>query len=271
MSVRGAVEKAEQAAQSPSLATVVREAIEQQSNAMRMVLPKDHDPERFGRLVLTAVKATPKLMECFSTPQGRTSVLLSAMQLATVGLEPNTATQEAWLLPRKNKGVMECEASIGYRGLLKLARRSGEIKSVYAEVVREHDQFTWGRGLADDELEFRPADGDRGELTHAFAVVRYMNGGHDFVVLNRAQVEARRESSTSYKFAPNASPWTSHPESMWKKSALRELSKTMPLTSELSTVIAHDEAPLTMTDDGVIQATYTDVAGELERTTETED
>lgn len=259
--VRGAVEKAEQAPAKPSLATVVRTAIENQSSSMRQVLPKDHDPERFARLVLTAVKATPKLMECFSTDQGRTSVLLSAMQLATVGLEPNTATQDAWLLPRKNGGVMECEMSIGYRGYLKLARRSGEIKSVYADVVRDKDEFEWSRGL-DDTLRHvaYPVDAERGELRYAYAVVRYMNGGHDFVVLGKADVEKRREMSTSYKFAPRSSPWTIWPDEMWKKTALRVLAKTLPLTAEAASTLAGDESRLAMDDDGVIvtTATYAD-------------
>src|SRR5690606_162224 len=129
-----------------SPATYVRQIIDRQSDAFRQVLPKHVEPDRFARLVLTAIRATPELMACFETQQGQTSVLLSAMQAAAIGVEPNTPTQEAWLLPRRNKGVWECQLSIGYRGMLKLARRSGTIKTIFAEVVRERDHFHWSRG-----------------------------------------------------------------------------------------------------------------------------
>jgi len=259
--VRNAVAKTEAAAveraQAPNLATVVRDAIKAQSSAFRTVLPRHVDPERFSRLTLAAVKATPELMQCFRTEQGQTSVLLAAMQAAAIGIEPNTPTQDAWLLPRKNKGIWECQLMIGYRGLLKLARRSGTIKTIYAEVVRQGDHFVWARGLEDDVLEHRPDGDGTGALTDAYAVARYKDGGYSFIVLNRHQVEARRAMSDSWKNPKSRpySPWTKWPDAMWRKSAIRALVPFLDLSPDVERAVHLDEKPLHLDDEaGVIEA-----------------
>ena len=253
-----AIEKAE-GPKPPSLATVVRTAIEKQASAFAAILPAGTDHERFARLVLTAVKATPQLTECFATQQGQTSVLLSAMQAAAVGLEPNTPTQEAWLLPRKNKGVMEAQLSIGYRGYLKLARRSGEVLDIWAEVVKEGDEFDYRLGLERTLTHVPAPSSERGDNTHAYAVVRYKDGGLNFVVLDRSEVEARRARSDSFRFGKDYSPWTTSPDAMWRKSALRALVPYLPLAAQAANVIATDERPIAYDDEaGVIQATAID-------------
>lgn len=237
-----------------STATVVREAIERQEGAFAQVLPSVVDPGRFSRLVLTAIKSTPDLMRCFATTQGETSVLIATMQCAALGLEPNTPTQDAWLLPRRNQGTWECQLSIGYRGLLKLARRSGTIRTIFADVVRANDEFRWSRGLEADELVHVPADEDRGELRYVYAVARFRDGGYAFEVLSRHQVEARRAMSDSWKNdkARPYSPWSKWPEQMWRKTALRALIPYLDLSPEAERALATDERTLRLSDDGVI-------------------
>jgi recombination protein RecT len=237
-----------------STATVVRASIDRQSGAFRQVLPAGVDPDRFSRLVLTAVKAAPDLMRCFATPQGETSVLLAAMQCAAVGLEPNTPTQDAWMVPRQNHGVWECLLWIGYRGQLKLARRSGNILEIVARVVRERDQFEWWFDLDGDHLHHRPGEGDRGALQYAYAIARFTNGGKVSEVLSKAQVEGRRVLSDSWKTDKGRqfSPWTKWPEAMWRKSALRALVPYLDLSPEAAGVLRADETRLALSEDGII-------------------
>jgi recombination protein RecT len=259
--VRGEVARRESEPNNkPDLAIAVRKAIELQRDSLATVLPTGKDADRFSRILISAVKANPKLMECFGTDQGRTSVLLCAMQLATVGLEPNTPTQQAWLEPRRNKGVMECRVAYGYRGLLELARRSGEIKSVVCEVVHEADHFVFVRGAADDKFEHEYGPGDRGALTHAYAILRYQTGGYDIVVLGRDVIEKQhRARSDGFKNNPALSPWTNDTAAMWRKTALRECLKYAPTSTQLVAAIAAEDRPLSL-DDGVIvvAATYDD-------------
>ena len=85
-------------------------------------LPSVMTPDRFTRMMLSAVSATPKLAEC--TPKSFLGAMMNAAQL---GLEPNTPLGQAYILPYSNKGVMEAQFQIGYKGLIDLAYRSGEV------------------------------------------------------------------------------------------------------------------------------------------------
>ena len=81
----------------------LRRVIDRQAAELELVLPAGLAPDRFARLILTAVKSQPKLLLAFGTSQGRQSVLFAAMEAATVGLEPNTPLQHAWLVPRRGR------------------------------------------------------------------------------------------------------------------------------------------------------------------------
>ena len=239
------------------------------SGRINAVLPRNFDPARFQNLVLSAVKTKPDLVACFGSERGRISLLLSVLQAATLGLEPDTPLQEAWLLPRKIQNVQECQLSIGYSGLIKLARRSGEIRTIYAEVVRSRDEFDWQLGT-DPKIHHVPATGDRGELTHAYAVARYKDDGFNFMVLSEVDVHARRSKSDSYKSDRSRpySPWTTNTEAMWRKSAVRALRPYLPLTAEAAQAIDRDEQTLTFGDDGTLALAAAD---EAEVISDTED
>ena len=76
--------------------------------------------ERFTRIVLSTLSSNPKLAQC--TPN---SFLASMMTAAQLGVEPNTPLGQAYLIPYRNHGTMECQFQIGYKGLIDLAYRSG--------------------------------------------------------------------------------------------------------------------------------------------------
>ena len=122
-------------------------------------LPSVLTPERFSRIVMTAVSSTPKLAE--TTPQSFLGAMMTAAQL---GLEPNTPLGQAYLLPYKNKGVLECQFQLGYKGLIDLAYRSGQVSIIQAQAVRENDEFSYEYGL-EPKLTHKPAPRDRGEVT----------------------------------------------------------------------------------------------------------
>ncbi|MDR1548406.1 MAG: recombinase RecT, partial [Hungatella sp.] len=105
-------------------------------------LPSILTPERFTRIALSAINNTPKLAEC--TPMSFIAALMNAAQL---GLEPNTPLGQSYLIPYKNKGILECQFQIGYRGMIDLAYRNERIQSVEAHTVYEHDTFEYELGL----------------------------------------------------------------------------------------------------------------------------
>jgi recombination protein RecT len=257
-----------QTGESNAIAATVRKVIDRQASELAKVLPADMDPDRFARLVVSAVKSTPKLMLAFGSKKGEQSILLAAMEAAAIGLEPNTPTQQAWLVPRKDDGVWEGRLWIGYRGLLTLARRSETVKELVAGVVRERDEFEWSRQLDRDTLEHRIADGDRGAATHVYAIARLVNGGVQFAVLTREEVEKRREMSDGWRSQKSRpySPWTKWPDAMWMKSAVRSLVPWLDLSDaaarDVGRALAADERRLRLDDDLVIVPADDDIDGE---------
>lgn len=70
-------------------------------------MPKGMSSDRLARIALTSVRNNPQLGAC--TPA---SFFGALMQCAALGLEPNLAGH-AYLIPFKNKGVLECQYITG--------------------------------------------------------------------------------------------------------------------------------------------------------------
>lgn len=205
----------------------VRGALEKLKGQMAMALPKHLTPDRLVRVAMTAVQSTPKLLEC-----DRTSFYAAIMTCAQLGLEPDGVLGQAYLVPFAGK----VQFIPGYKGLLTLARNSGEIQSIQAHEVCRGDKFVYRYGL-NEELEHVPAEGERGEVTHFYAYAKFKDGGYVFEVLTRAQVETIRDRSQGYqsakKWAKNGvinSPWVEHFVEMGRKTAIRRLAKYLPMS-----------------------------------------
>ncbi len=217
----------QQRAQSP-LATI-RDLLERSKDKLAEVTPKHLTPDRLIRVAIAAAGRTPALLKC--TPA---SLLNSVMQAAQVGLEPGSALGEAYLVPYKDT----CQLIIGYRGLISLARRSGQIVSIEAHVVHEKDQFTCKYGL-DSVLVHEPDwSADPGEVVAVYAVAKLKDGGTQLEVMTKAQVDAIRSRSK----ASGSGPWVSDYPEMARKTVVRRLCKYLPLSIELAEAISIDEA-----------------------------
>ena len=195
-------------------------------------LPKMITPERFTRMAMTALTSNAKLQQC--TPQSFIGACLTAAQL---GLEPNTPLGQAYLIPYRNKSVMECQFQVGYKGLLDLAYRSGEFKTVMAQCVYENDVFEYEFGL-EPKLIHKPAARDRGALTYVYAVYKLNNGGYSFEVMSVDDIiNFAQAKSKSY----NNGPWQTDFEMMAKKTVLKRLLKYAPLKTEQAAAVAADD------------------------------
>lgn len=217
----------------------VRAYFESQKGMLAEVLPRHLTPERMLRIALGALRTTPKLMQC--TTQ---TLFGGVVQLAQLGLEPNTPLGHAYLIPFENrqKGVTEVQVLIGYKGLIELARRSGQVVSIAAHEVCEKDYFVYEYGLK-EQLSHKPAMGDRGPVVSFYAVALLKDGGHAFEVMSRKQVEAIRDEAQNYKFARDkgASVWGKHFVEMGRKTVLRRLFKYLPVSVEMASALALDD------------------------------
>ncbi|MDY3896197.1 MAG: recombinase RecT [Candidatus Fimenecus sp.] len=198
-------------------------------------LPSVITPERFTRMTLSAISVNPKLADC--TPKSFLGAMMNAAQL---GLEPNTPLGQAYLIPYKNHGIDEVQFQIGYKGLIDLAYRSGEVELVQAQVVYENDTFECQYGL-EPKLLHIPADSNRGDPIKVYALFRTKSGGYGFEVMSMDDVKKHAEKySRAYSTA--YSPWKTNFEEMAKKTVLKKVLKYAPMKSDFVRAISSDES-----------------------------
>lgn len=202
--------------------------------AISEALPKSKgmDAERLARITLTTLKTNPKLLECSIE-----SLLGCVLTSAQLGLEPSVLGQ-CYFIPYKGTASFQ----IGYKGLIDLVCRKGEVVSIVAQEVREGDQFYYEYGR-NETLKHIPApNNQRGEIEYFYAYANLKNGGFTFQVMHISDVEKiRDEHSISYKFDKNNSIWGKHFVSMGLKSVIKRLIKYLPLSTETQSAVANDE------------------------------
>lgn len=203
---------------------------------MALALPKTLTAERLTRIVMTECRKTPQLLKC-----NRESFLGAVLQCAQLGLEPGGALGHCYLLPfgsgKGADGLPNCQLIIGYRGMIDLARRSGQIKSIGAFCVHATDDFSYELGLHPDIHHVPAASADRGPVTYVYAVAQLKDGGVQFEVMNRAEIEKVRDTSKAGK----SGPWSSHWEEMAKKTVIRRLFKYLPVSIDTVRAVEVDE------------------------------
>lgn len=187
------------------------------------VVPKHCSPDRLIRMALLSISKNQDLRKC--TPD---SLLLSICDAAALGLDCGGALGQAYLVPFKTTATL----IIGYRGMIALARKSGEISTIYAHVVRYGDEFTYELGL-NPILEHKPRADIGASVTHAYAVCKFKDGSYQFDVMTRAEIDRIRSRS----MAKDNGPWVTDFDEMSKKTVLRRLSKLLPMTPEAAIAI----------------------------------
>lgn len=201
---------------------------------IKKALPSVITPERFTRMALSALNNTPKLKEC-----SQISFLAAMMNAAQLGLEPNTPLGQAYLIPYKNKGKLECQFQIGYKGMIDLVYRNEQVQMIQAQIVYENDYFEYELGL-ESRLIHRPALDNRGEMTLVYALFRLKNGGYGFEVMSREDIIKYAEKY-SQGINSSYSPWKSNFEDMAKKTVIKRVLKFAPLKTDFLRAMATDE------------------------------
>ena len=231
----------------------MQQYIKQMEGEIKKALPSVLTPERFTRIILSALSSNPKLAE--TTPQSFLGAMMTAAQL---GVEPNTPLGQAYLLPYWNSrnSCYECQFQLGYKGLLDLAYRSGDISVIQAQVVYEKDDFSYSYGL-EPELKHIPAKADRGDPTHVYAVFRTKSDGYGFEVASITDIRAHAQR---YSKSFGNGPWQSNFEEMSKKTVLKRVLKYAPLKSEFVRKLVQDETIKTSIDEDMymVEPVYVD-------------
>ena len=212
----------------------IRAFLEKSKPQIAMVLPRHMNADRLARIAMTSILRNPRLLEC--SPQ---SLVGAVIQCSQLGLEPDDIRGEAYLVPFRNnkKGTIDVQLIAGFKGLMDLARRSGKITAIYAEVVHVKDTLSYRLGTDQYLHHIKSDDENPGGVVKVYALARFPNNQCQFVVLSMADVEKSKQRSK----AQESGPWVTDFEAMAKKTALRQLCKYLPSSVELATAVALDE------------------------------
>ena len=217
---------------------------------IQAALPRHMTPDRMLRIALTELRKVPKLSSCDPL-----SFMGAIVQCSQLGLEPGSGLGHAYLIPFFNskKNITECNFIPGYRGLIELARRSGQIDSISARVVYEKDNFAFRYG-DDEHIEHIPYAGkDAGPITHAYAIARIKGASQpQREVMTRDQLEEIRR-----KHGKTNPVWADHFDEMARKTVVRRLCKYLPQSPEMALALAADDKAETgQSNWAVIDQTY---------------
>ena len=197
---------------------------------LALALPRHMNPDRMARIALTIIRKNKTLQEC--NPVSLFGAIIQASQL---GLEVGI---HAHLVPFYNKTKKQYEVQMipDYRGMMHLARNSGDISTFMAAVVRENDQFDYQFGTA-SFLHHKPAKTQRGEIIGVYAVAKFKDGDYQFDYMTKEEVDEIKERSK----AKNEGPWQTDYEPMAKKTVIKRLCKLLPVSVELQKAVNMDD------------------------------
>lgn len=207
----------------------VRDLIAKQHQAIAAALPRGMGVDRFARIVQTVVLGNDDLLKC--EPQ---SLIAAILQVAAWGLEVDPVLGLAYLIPFKGK----VKLIPGYRGLVELACRAGDVLGVEGRLVYERETLVVQYGIHRDLVHVPKFTDDRGPLIAVYAVADMREGPPKFEVMTTAEVSAIRKRSA----AGTSGPWVTDFDAMALKTVIRRLcNRQLRRTAELARAIALDE------------------------------
>ncbi len=205
----------------------VRDTLEGLGPKIQAIAPNALNLERFVGVVTHAVQKTPKLLECDPT-----SLLSAVMESAALGLTPSGVLGESYLVPRA--GAVNLQ--VGYKGLVKLALESGQVRQIVARPVYAKDHFRYSFGLEEDTFEHVPTeDPERGDVVRAYAIARMVEGPAQLEVTALADIlQAKSVAQTS-------NVWNQWFGAMAAKTSVRRLCRLLTLSPEYHRALAIDD------------------------------
>jgi recombination protein RecT len=138
----------------------------------------------------------------------------------------NTPEQECFIIGYKNVATFQ----LGYRGLLELAYRSGQVKGVQAHAVRQNDKFDIELGLANTLVHKPKLDGDRGDVIAFYCVIELADGIKVWDWMSKTDVEKHEKKFRKSNNMGDA--WANNFDSMALKTVFIKAAKWIPKSVE---------------------------------------
>jgi recombination protein RecT len=221
-------------------------------------LPAGVDPIRFKHSLSVAVMQNPNLMKVHPGLLFR-----EVSKAASLGLSMDPQLGEAYLVISRNSKANrdEPQLRIGYKGLIRLARNSGEISLIYAHAVHQRDieEKRFSVKLGDNlQIHHEPdVFSDRGPVCGYYAILKYRDGETDFEPMSVAEIHKIRDRTDAYRAFKagriKSTPWADWESEMARKTVIRRLLKRSPMSAEMQAAVKMIDEE----EEGVIAADAT--------------
>ena len=211
----------------PDFSTALTTELETQKQA----LPTDFNIARFVQNSVALLNGNEVLQD-FAKKYGVSQIKAGLLRGAYLGLD--SLNSEMYLVPYGST----LNFMPSYKGMVKLAQKyaTREIKTIYAKVVREGDEFEEIIDHGEPSINFKALPFNNSEPIGVFAVCQYKDGGMVYEVMSKADVESCRKSSK----AKNSPAWSAFWTEMAKKTVLRRLCKNLSIDMDAKAAEAFD-------------------------------
>lgn len=206
-----------------------------QMKQIKSVIASIVTPEKMARIALNELRNNDYLLKI--AIQNPESFVNAVVQASHLGLEIGGSLGQAYLVPFKG----EVKMMPGYRGLISLARRSGEISSINAEIVYTGDEFDLELGL-ETKVKHKPRlSGSRGDPYLAYMVAHFKDGGSHFEWMTIEEIMSIKARSSAVQ-SGKKTPWDTDRDEMIRKTVIRRGWKYLPMSIEMQNASAIETA-----------------------------
>lgn len=195
---------------------------------------------KFLSAVAYCAQSTPGLLECTQD-----SIISSFMKCAEYDLYPSSVSWEVYILPYQKGNIKVAQFQLGYKGIIALLKRSGI--NVYTDIVKANDTCKITSGFDQNIIHEYPLT-DRGEAIGVYAIAK-VDGEKTIKYMSKPEVLEFKKFSKAWN--SEYSPWNpkNDPElNMWRKTAIKQIAKNLPLTEKAHEAIALDNEEASIDD-----------------------
>ena len=196
----------------------------------------DKNAASFGTSIMQIVNSNAMLLD--AEPM---SIFNAACMAATLNLPVNNNLGFAYIVPYRNKGRVEAQFQLGYKGFIQLAQRSGQFERlvslpVYEAQLLEEDpingfKFDWKQKPAANE-----------QPVGYYAYFKLINGFTAELYMTHEQVAAHA-GRYSQSFKKGYGVWADNFEAMALKTVTKLLlSKQAPLSIDMQKAVLSDQS-----------------------------
>lgn len=205
----------------------------------------------FVNNIVALVNNSDNLQQCEPMSLMNAAIKATALNLP---LDPNLGF--AYMIPyRDNKtNTTKAQFQIGYRGLLQMAIKSGQMAAINVTDIREGE--LQDEDLLTGEIKIKKTENRTAKKIIGYvAYIRLTNGFAKTLYATREEIEAHALRFSKQQFKGKlTSVWASDFDAMAKKTVLKALLKFAPLSTEIQSIIAAEEqVPVTAYAPEVIE------------------